>query len=184
MKKHISILLSLILLLSIFGAMPVSAVTDKEPTNYMEGGDFELAPIGKYFYWGLDDWHGAGFSGDAASWMVGSVTDELSYSGGKSLKVTTVRWWNINNTVKVDKNTDYTYVFYMYIPSEAAENVAYAGLRYITVSDPERYVSSSGANMKAFYTEYYDGDQYAPKGVTKKANVFGKWQRYDIKFNS
>ena len=184
MKKYLSVFLSLILVLSLFSVVPVSAVTNTKPTNYCDNGDFEFAPIGKYFYWGFDAWHGGNFSGDAASWMVGSVTDELSYSGGKSLKVTGVHWWNVFHTVEVDKNTDYTYTFYMYVPSQAAEGLEYSGLRYITVSDPTRYVSSTGANMKAFYTEYYEGDQYAPKGATIKANVYGKWQRYEVKFNS
>lgn len=184
MKKYISVVLSLILLISVFSIIPVSAVTEQKPQNYYEGGDFEFAPTGKYFYWGFDAWHGGNFSGDGASWMVGSVTDELSYSGGKSLKCSTVAWWNVFNTVQVEKNTDYTYVFYMYVPEGADDGEGYRGLRYITVSDPERYISSSGANMKAFYTEYYEGDQYAPSSVTKKANVYGEWKRYEVKFNS
>ncbi len=184
MKKLVSILLTVILIMGTVSVMPVLAATETKPTNYIENGSFETIQKGKYFYWGLDAWHGGGFSGDGASWMVGSVTDEMANSGGQSLKVTSLRWWGIFQTVAVEKNTDYTYVFYMYMPSGATEGVAYPGLRYITVADPESYRSSTGTSIKPFYTVYYDGDQYAPTGVTKEANVFGKWQRYEVKFNS
>lgn len=184
MKKIISLLLAFSLIFSCIGVMPSLAVTDTKPTNYLTNGGFESLPQGKYFYWNYDSWQGGNFSGDGASWMVGSVTDEMAYSGGQSLKVVSVRWWSIFQTVEVNKNTDYTYVFYMYIPQNAQSGVEYAGLRYLTVADPESYRSSSGTSIKPFHTVYYDGDQYAPTGQTIYTNTFDKWQRYEIKFNS
>ncbi len=184
MKKHISFLLVISLIINILSFMPVSAVTETKPKNYISESSFESIPNGKYFYWGFDAWHGDGFSGDGASWLVGTVTDEMAYSGCKSLKVESVRWWTIYKTVEVTQNTDYTFVFYMYMPLGANTNVSYAGLRYITVSDPASYRSSTGVSIKPFYTEYYDGDQYAPSNATIKQNVYGKWQRYEFKFNS
>lgn len=180
MKKLLSFLLSVVIIFGLF-CLPYNIAFAAKPESLITDGSFEAAPIGKYFYWGLNNWYGNNFAADGANWMVGSVTDERAFSGGQSLKISSVRWWSFIKTVEVEKNTDYTYTFYAYLPEGANTDLEYAGIRYVAAATSSFYQSSSGFSETPFTMDYYDGYTGAKN---PKANVYGKWTRIDFNFNS
>ncbi len=160
---------------------PVTAdLTAYSGTNLIKNSSFEHLPNKKYIYKMNDDWYNDGWQACDGFKTYGDITDEMAYSGRKSLKCY-FRNMVLQKYCEVKKDTDYVFSFWYYIGSDENPNKL-AKWSYVCVVN---YLGlNTACNGEWYYRMPYCWKYFDGWDANAEKTVYDKWTRIDFHFNS